>query len=169
MSMAVLVFAVFAISGYRNVTLPRTDATAPSVYWAIAKEPGNFAILDLPTSGPSSRRIYYQTIHGRPIYGGLVAMEWTEPQGTEVVETNALVRAVERPQLAIERVGELQLAAHSLYALGFRYLVLHRDGYGEEEGYGMARSVLRDVLGPPFYEDAQMVIYRLSLSPSPGS
>lgn len=50
----------------------------PTIFEQIAQEPGNFAVMELPLTNhgvEDARRMYYQTIHQRPIAGGYIARQ----------------------------------------------------------------------------------------------
>jgi hypothetical protein len=156
-----LVVASFALTGYHGYSLPQTETAVPAIYSTIRGEAGRFALLDLPTGGASSRRMHYQSVHNRPVFGGLVAEEWTEQSGTDVVRTNALVLAMEMPAAVENSDAHLDAAANALSQLGFRYLVLHRDGYGRGEEHAAATSTADAVLNTPLFNNGQVSVYRL--------
>ena len=159
---AILLFLTFALFGYGKLTLPRTDVQVPEIFSEIADQSGEFAIINLPVEGNLTRRMLFQSIHNRPIYGGEVANEWTSPDGTEIVDTNALVLALQHQMPANGDKNMLQFAANSLYELGFHYIIIYRDGYIEESEYNLSISILDDLLGIPFYKDHEISIYLLT-------
>jgi hypothetical protein len=67
---------------YAAVPLPLFRTEVPAVYERLAAEPGRFAVLELPfglrdgtdsLGQPSSEQIFAQTVHARPILGGMVS------------------------------------------------------------------------------------------------
>jgi hypothetical protein len=64
------------------VPLPTTDARIPEIYDQISREPGDFAVLQLPlgwrnsfgTLGSEQTQLqYFQTAHGKPMIGGNIS------------------------------------------------------------------------------------------------
>jgi hypothetical protein len=64
------------------VPLPMTDARVPGIYYQIAGEPGEFAVMQLPLGWRNSFGVlgseqtqlqYFQTVHGKPMIGGNIS------------------------------------------------------------------------------------------------
>ena len=156
-----LILAGFAVSGYQGLSLPQTATTAPSIYRDIHDEEGVFALLDLPTQGDLPHRMYYQSVHGRPLYGGKIAEEWTREEGSQTVQDNALVVAMERPLATHAGIEALHEATDALSQYGFRYLILHREGYFQEVRYTAATTLADALFGSPTFTNDTLTVYRL--------
>jgi hypothetical protein len=135
-----------------GVPVPLIDvSTIPSFYAQIAEEPGEFALLNVPSRN-SKDYMFEQTYHHRPILRGNISR----------LPAEALAYLDEHPRLGFladphnlppeEDVGGL-LAA--LAQDGIRYLVLHKARLGED---GLARW-RRYMLVEPRYEDGQVLVY----------
>ena len=119
------------------VPLPLTDARIPPVYWRIAAETDDYAILQLPlgwrnsfgTLGSERTQIqYYQVIHHKRILGGNTSrnpdfkFEYFErlPVVKSIIDLE-MYRPVSPEQRAIDEA----LAGDLIYLLDIRYLVVH--------------------------------------------
>ncbi len=154
----------FVATGYQGLSLPQTASRVPSIYKTIRAEPEPFALLDLPTGGPSSRRMYYQSVHEKPVYGGLVAEEWTEENGADKVRENPIVLAMEHPASTQNDVERLRNTTAALTRQGFRYLILHRDGYYQESDHAAATTLADALFGSPAFKDETITVYTLRSS-----
>lgn len=144
--------------------LPSWDARPPAAYSCLADGPPG-AVIDLPERW-SAAHLYYQTVHERPIFGGMLEgnTRFTPPALITLRAKNSLWRALEhatRP--GPPRRGEqgVQVRAEdraALGALGYRYVVLRLDAVDERAVEGVTRR-LGSLLGPPVYEDARAVIF----------
>ncbi|HEY64469.1 MAG TPA: glycosyltransferase family 39 protein, partial [Caldilineae bacterium] len=77
-----VVLAAGILFEHAAVPAPLTDARVPPIYEQLAREPGEFAILQLPLGWRNSFGVfgsertqvqYYQTVHGKPILGGNIS------------------------------------------------------------------------------------------------
>lgn len=155
-------FLCFAWLGYGSLFLPRTPALVAPVYHEIARDTGSFALLELPVRGNFDRRMYSQSVHGRPIYRGVPATFMTEIHGMSAVAENLLVRTLEMRSPRLPAEADLNAAIAFLAGQGFRYLLLHRDGYDLPGAWEAARSIVRLGAGEPFFEDNEVTAWRLT-------
>ncbi|MEX1018037.1 MAG: interleukin-like EMT inducer domain-containing protein [Litorilinea sp.] len=144
---AVLLFSVEHLS----LPLPLTDARIPSIYGTLARIPGDFAVLELPTGWRNGARIvgradelimlqqWYQTAHAKRRLGGNTSRN---PQSKFQYFTDApligdliALMNADRDHLAAALEPELDaLIAHHrptagqvLVDLGVRYVLLHTE------------------------------------------
>ena len=142
--------------------LPSWDAQPPAAYQCLAEGPPG-AVIDLPERW-SAAHLYYQTVHERPIFGGMLEgnARFTPPELTQLREKNSLWRALEaatRPGPRGEREAKVRPEDKAaLGELGYRYVVLRREAVPERAVQGLLRR-LEPLLGPPVYTDARAVIY----------
>lgn len=134
-----------------STPLPLNDLRTPPIYYRLAQEPGDFAILELPTGWRNGARVlgrsdilimmqqWWQTAHGKRRLGGNTSRNplykfqyFTEaPLLGELI---ALMNA-DRPHIAAALEAELDAliaayrprAAQILRNLGVRYVVVHED------------------------------------------
>lgn len=158
---ALALFLAFAWLGYSRVSLPCTPAPVSPVYYTIAQDEGSFAMLELPVRGNLDYRMYSQCIHGNPIYRGIPATFMTRIDGMEPVAENALVQTLEMEYPRLPAGASLDGAAGLLAGLGFRYLLLHADGYDLPHAFEAACFVVESCLGKPFFEDNEIAAWRL--------
>lgn len=140
----VLLLLIILVVGDQIYTWPWPlgDAEVPAFYDAVAAEPADFAILDLPLWEYRCERymLYYATVHGHRIVGG--SMSRRSP------EAEAMMRQVEQWALP-QADGESGL---ELAELGVRYVVLHKLCL-EEPALGEQTAFLTAQLGSPVYDD----------------
>ncbi|MBK7757784.1 MAG: hypothetical protein IPI35_15565 [Deltaproteobacteria bacterium] len=144
--------------------LPSWDARPPAAYQCLAQGPPG-AVIDLPERW-SAAHLYYQTVHGRPIFGGMLEgnARFTPAELTQLREENGLWSALEaatRPGPPGRGAREAKVRPEDkaqLGALGYRYVVLRREAVPDRAAQGLLRR-LESLLGPPVYEDARALIY----------
>ncbi len=64
------------------IPYPQLTADVPRWYYQLAQEPGEFSILELPPQSDfwtGEYRMYYQTVHGKEIFGGSLSREYPHP------------------------------------------------------------------------------------------
>ncbi|MBQ7567275.1 hypothetical protein IJT17_00540 [bacterium] len=143
--------------------LSYSPAQVPAIYEMIAREEGDFAIIDFPFERPNTRLIpgeyfYYQTVHRKRI-----------PYRTSGVLSTEVARNVFMEELSNSQFGvptseaiaiRMTEGVKRLKALGFRYLILHRDIMGELM-LGYLQRALKPVLGEPAVFADGTVVYLL--------
>ena len=170
---AIGVAGIGLIIGLPKTPLPMWDATIPAGYQCLATGPSG-AVLELPYSWTQAH-LYWQTAHGRPIFGGMVENNpvFTPVEQTEVREKNTWVKAVLASPMLGARDSEPWTAADrdALRDLGYRYVVFEKDAIAATKtDLGLtdntlrlrnrqARSTLARLAGRPVYEDARVAIY----------
>lgn len=149
------------------------DASVPAGYRCLASGPPG-AILELPYAFTQGH-LYYQSAHGRPIFGGMLEDNpvFAPDEIVDLRATNTFVRAiVDAPPAAdIDSAGIVEADRAKVRELGYAYVVLQLDAFRARIALtGMAdvmmnvrlRAIRRSfnkVLGAPVYEDARVVIW----------
>jgi len=135
--------------------MPLGDAQVPAFYEHLAEDPADFAVLDLPLwEGRCERyQIYYATIHGHRIVGGMITR-----RSSEAVAEMRRVEKMAVPGSGID-------AARALGAEGIRYVVLNKQCL-DEEGLGQYSAHLADRLGPSVYDDTRIRAYEVPGKPT---
>ncbi|MEY3211920.1 MAG: hypothetical protein RIT28_2401, partial [Pseudomonadota bacterium] len=144
--------------------LPSWDARPPAAYQCLAEGPPG-AVIDLPERW-SAAHLYYQTVHGRPIFGGMLEgnAQFSPPEITTLRAQNSLWRALEaatQPGPSGRGARETRVRAEdkaALGALGYRFVVLRRDAVPDRVVQGLIGRMV-SLLGPPVYEDARALIF----------
>jgi len=153
--------------------LPTWSARVPAVYRCLARAGLPGAVIELPYAS-TQQHLFYQAIHGRKIFGGMVEdnLTFTPPGQVEFRRANSLVRtllaaAADAP--FEEAPSEADTAA--VGALGYRYVVFDKSAYPaaaangarvdtRAEGRGRAvLSAITSVLGPPDYQDDDSALW----------
>ncbi len=165
-----LVLAVGVIAAVRDGLLPfpTWDPTLPAGYQCLSARSGeadHAALLELPLAG-SQRHLGYQSVHHRPISGGMheagaafqpaEAVQWraSDPYARGLY---ALARGA-APDAAL---GD----GAAVHALGYGYVVLQKDALptGETAGERTLRrrieGGLEGALGAPIWDDARTTVW----------
>jgi len=135
-----LLFAILFTFEHLSVPLPLSDMRVPEVYRAIAAEPGDFAVLEVPLAWRNGFRItgthhaafmyaqFYQTVHHKRILGGNTSRnpEFKFQYFTEAPVINSLIALETGHEIDQATLKEDQaLAPEVLRFLGVRYIVVH--------------------------------------------
>jgi hypothetical protein len=162
-----LFIPVFILLEYAIFPYPVQLTPIPSVYSEIAKQPGDFTVLEIPSIYWRSAAIVeaYQSIHGKRIlraYTNRIAPDLAEYFGTRgtpiVVRSLRLLEGQERGVLASYEIDEdRQVRDEVLRFYDLRYAVLHRDLLTENQARDIDKY-LRDVLGARVIADDGVVI-----------
>jgi len=145
-------FVVNGITPLRDFTTPEAriyrPARAPAVYHAMAREPGNTVVIELPLGQPDYdlRAMYYSAVHRRPLvngYSGLFPPHYARLQ-------TALADVPRYPQLALD----------ALRASGATHAILHEGAYVGVEG-GAITAVLRGAGAVELFRDGSDILFRL--------
>jgi hypothetical protein len=144
---------------------PQLSAETPRWYATLAAEGDNFSVLELPPQDlywHGAFRMYFQTAHGRPVYGGYISREYPHP----FLERTPGYKEMVRPEEAEDMISQDRaewLSALARY--GTRYVVLQKDRLPDvvEEipDVSPSREAVVRVLGveAPLYEDEQLAAY----------
>lgn len=113
------------------------------------------------------------SVHQHPLVGGDTARTPFDPWDfleetafvRELIESNKLHDTPYQFSIAHQELGLAQLAEHDI-----GYVILHRelvDFLFHEDRQAVPEKVLRMALGQPFYDDGQIVGFRVSSEPEP--
>jgi hypothetical protein len=170
------ILAGLVVFEHLSVPLPLSDFRVPDVYAAIAEEPGDFSVLELPLAWRNGFRVtgtkdpmimfeqFYQTAHQKRLLGGNTSRnpEYKFQYFTEAPVLNTVI-ALENGY-EVERATwdrDRELSPGVLRLLGVRYVVLHTD---------VIPSVLQEYVqyamgGERIYEGDGIVAYRVTHQP----
>ena len=132
------------------------------IYAQIAKEPGNFALLELPLR-PFGDYMAYQTIHGKPIIGGYVSRQPPYP----LEEQNATVKyLLDTTPSTDPLAGQVNggKGVQSLRDLGVKYVIIHWWAFTPDQKADMQAKLNALLARPPDYSYAsdQVDVWQLS-------
>lgn len=149
------------------VPYPVTPAQVPPFYRQLANAPDGRAVLEIPIvpyPAEHVERMFYQTVHGHPVFGGFI------PRGDPHIPYAEIpgFRAFRSLDLAPDIAGEADAALWQRQALaalnhyGAGYLVLQRGALTPSQ-LAAARDLADTLLGPQslLYEDGETVAYRV--------
>lgn len=161
-----------------SVPVPLSDMTVPDIYHAIASEPGDFTVMEIPLAWRNGFRItgtkdtvimfeqFYQTIHGKRLLGGNTSRnpEFKFQYFTEAAVINSIIALETGHDVEQETwQRDKELAPDLLRLLNVRYVILHVDKIP-----AVLHDYVRFVIGgEKVYERDGIVGYRLTLPPLP--
>jgi hypothetical protein len=152
----------------------------PVAYTCLA-EAEEGAILELPYAHTQAH-LYYQTRHGRPMFGGMVEdnpVFTPEEQVTYRRENSFVAMLIAEAKSPDRDTSYVEADREALGALGYKWVLLDKNAYvppGAEraavnpalEGrLPLVRRSFNKVFGAPVYEDSKTVIWAPWGDPSP--
>jgi hypothetical protein len=170
------ILAGLVVLEHLSVPLPLSGLRVPEAYAAIAEEPGDFSVLELPlawrngfrVTGTMDRMImfeqFYQTVHQKRLLGGNTSRnpEFKFQYFTEAPVVNTIIALENGHEVDRETWDkDRDLAPAVLRLLGVRYVVLHTD---------VVPAVLQEYVeyvtgAEPIYEGEGIVAYRITHPP----
>ncbi len=145
---------------------PQHTADIPAWYYKLGEEQGDFSILDLPPQDDywhGAYRMYFQTAHHKPIFGGYISREYPHPFLRSTPGYQELTYEDGMGDMFAAGRAEW-LSALQLYRT--RYIVLQKDRLPDRDeppaDVEPSRRAIHHVLGAdakPSYEDAQVEVY----------
>ena len=151
---------------YVSFPLPLGKMAVPKMYYQIASEEGDFALVELPrdycyAQCQVSEYQYYQTVHRKKLVGGYIARN--PSYALDFVYNTPVIRELNfaelPPDILRQDLSEVGLSLLNYYDV--RYIILHRD-YMTPEMFHKVDGFINDVLRIPLdYQDANMRRYRV--------
>jgi hypothetical protein len=147
---------------------PQRPADIPRWYHQVGSEPGDFSILDLPPQDDywhGAYRMYFQTAHGKPIFGGYISREFPHPFITSTPGYQELTY--------VDGAGDMFRSGRDEWLSAFqqyqtRYIVLQKvrlpDKVEPVPDLQPSRDAIHYVLGEDAnltYEDEHVEVYRV--------
>jgi len=132
------------------------------IYQQIAKEPGQFALLEIPLR-PFGDYMAYQTIHGKPIIGGYLSRQPPYPLEEQNAAVKYLLDTTPASDPVEDQVRDGKGVA-SLRELGVKYVIIRWWAFTPEQKAEM-QSKLNALLGRPpdySYPADQVDVWQLS-------
>ncbi len=180
LSLAALAGTAWHLHGERILPFPTWSAEVPAGYRCLAGGPPG-ALVELPYSW-SQAHLYYQTVHGRPILGGMIEdnASFTPPEASALKKDNRwLGRLLRLTGMSREDTEWTEAERQAIHELGFRYVVLQKDAFlvqGDRTTFHREvlrtrlRRLLKDLVplvGEPVFEDARTAVYAPWGDPAP--
>jgi hypothetical protein len=128
----------------------------PTWYRQLAQEAGHFAVLDLPMHPRLYDKWYmfYQMTHGKPLVEGHVSR--TTREAFAFLESTALLSRLRRDNVMDPALADVTHQLRPLAEADVRYLILHKR-FASPQRLASWRDWLTF---EPYYEDADLVVYR---------
>jgi interleukin-like EMT inducer protein len=180
-------FLLFALVEHLSIPLPLSNLQIPDVYQTIARDPGNFTVLEIPLAWRNGFRMtgtldqammfeqWYQTEHGHPILGGNTSRnpELKFQYFTEAPVINSIIAVETGHELDPDTLArDKTLAPDVLRFFGIRYIVWHSPRDPQNRfALDAARAYVENILPvAKFYEvsdeSGDIVAYRVNDSRS---
>jgi hypothetical protein len=151
---------------YASFPLPLGKLAVPEMYYQIASEGGDFALVELPrdycyAQCQVSEYQYYQTVHRKKLVGGYVARN--PSYALDFLYNTPVIRELNFPELPPDilrqELSEVGLSLLNYYDV--KYIILHRN-YMTPEMFSKVDSFINDVLRTPLdYQGANVRRYRV--------
>lgn len=157
------VLAALILVEYAVVPFPTMQLPYPPFLHELAKEPGDFGVIDFPMGRQNGKRYqFYQTVHGKRIAGGHVSRK---PDTADAfIDANPLLEQLddeEAPSPNLDVHAEFEnLADH-----GFRYLIVHKRFLSSED----TQAWKSWFPFPPSHEDSWLIVYPIPAEPTDGT
>lgn len=139
---------------YLALPYPTTDPTVSPFYHELARDPADYAIVELPMGRQRAKEyMYFQAVHGKRLVEGMVAR--TPPDAYAFIEADPLLSLLRLGQPVNSSALDVAARRQALADQSFRYFVLHKEYLPAEtlESWGA-------LLGPePVYEDDELIVY----------
>ena len=151
---------------YLAIPCPLSPARVSPFYHALAREEGDFAILELPVDDFHSREyLYPQTVHQKKLVNGYVART---PAGTQAfMRSQLLIKALQVQMEVDPALHDIPAEIGLLAANGIRYVIVHKQPLPPQPPVNPeVLASWQALLGPhPVYEDKELAAYRTRLPP----
>ncbi len=146
--LAALILFEFTVLEAVPFPRPMTSTEVPALYAAIASEPDDFAIAELP-DGILGKSLFHQTVHRRPVLFASperARRRWgpNPVQPMELVGADGAARAE-----LLERLRWLRI----------KYLVVHDEFLEQPQLCAAVHATLRELLGDPVYRSETAAAY----------
>jgi len=150
------------------VPYPISPPDTPGWYEALAEEPGDFAILNLPMNWDRPGYLLYQTVHGKRLTVAYISRD--DP--STLVERLGILQQFRHLGRDVILQDAALVAGTTFRHLNVRYLVadLYKMPGGEERDYTLA--LLREIVGAdaqPVYQDDRLIVYTAPLQRAPAT
>jgi hypothetical protein len=133
----------------------------PAFYEDLARETGEFVILNLPLDPLLAKSYMFdQIVHGRPIMQGNLSR--TPQSAYNSINDNPFLASLRYAQEMDPRLPDVSRQLAGLHDLGIRYLILHKDKVGADRILHWQRYLLTE----PHYEDEQVAVYQTTFEVS---
>ncbi len=154
-------------------SLPTTNLTVPKIYQDIARESGDFVILDLPVGwntgnfifgyGPIGSLQFYQSVHQKKIFRGTVAR--LPAENVFYYRKIPLLHYLAEPgnQLVLEEDLNRDIVQKTFKDLKVKYILIHKKYYEEgRRSLGLSVDLIENVLkAKKFYDEENIIGYQL--------
>jgi len=138
---------------------PMSPPDTPPFYYRLAREPGDFAILNLPMNWDRPGYLLYQTVHGKRLATGYISRD--DPR--TLVERMPVLQHLRHLGDDIIVVDLPEVASSVFAYLGVRYVVLDfykmPGGPERERTLALTRQAFGDT--KPFYRDERLLVYKV--------
>jgi len=148
------ILSALILFDYLNLPAATIPAHVPDFYSALAEEPVDFAIVELPGDRQHTEYyMFYQTVHGHPLLSGHVSR--LPSQAMEFISSVPLVDGIYESGTINTHLPDLSRQLSLLAEAGFRYIILHKN----LASLGQLAKWRSYLMVSPRYEDDEVVVY----------
>lgn len=164
-------FTMLILFEYLAVPFATTSAAVPDFYNSLAKEPGDFAVIEIPATVNYTTGImveYYQTVHNKKMVGGqLPRMPETSRDfelNTPVVYDLTYMTTYED----VFRQDSRKIGASILSEYEIRYIIIHKKAMSQDKLSVIQNTINKtDVASKTVFSDDDMTVYKVKVDSEP--
>ena len=140
---------------YLSVPVEMQPLRIPPFYEQLAREQGEFGIVELPIDFHTAAKQYmlYQTVHGHPIIAGHVSRRPSE--STAFLDDNPFLSHLVQMREVDPSLTDVSRQLWALQDAGFRYVILHKTWFDADQMAHWQRYMLTI----PRFEDERIAVY----------
>jgi hypothetical protein len=156
---ALAVCGVVAVE-FLAIPYPMWPVAVPAFYEELAREPGEFAVLELPINWDRPDPLLYQTVHGHP----LLTAYTSRSNPLSVVEQTPVLNLLRTLEPDILQYDVRAVGASVLTDMGVRYVINHPLTMGAGEERTVTNRVLQQLFGSPapLVNEPNLAAYRVT-------
>jgi hypothetical protein len=141
------------------VPYPMTEVEVPSFYRQVAREPGDFVLMELPMNWDRPIHIFNQVYHGKKV----IAAYFGKPNPLSVVEKTPVLQHFRYlgPDIIAQDISEIGISV--LASFNVRYVILDLYQMPEGREREVTLRLTKEVFGDtaPFYRDERLIVYQV--------
>jgi len=174
--LAVLLLLVLLVE-FLAVPYPTFRLNEPLFYQRLAQEKEDFAVLELPMVSQAVVELYlwYQTIHGKRIVGGVISREAPEYAAAFIRNTPVVsdllspsVVSIVLPNSSDILIQDKSKIADSIFNYyNIRYVIFHKDFLESRELLDKSQIVEKWLKGVKVFEDTGIIAYEIPTTETP--
>jgi len=142
------------------VPYPMSEVVIHPVYYRLAEDEGDFAILELPMDWDRPEHLLYQTVHGKRLVAGYISRESPD----ELIKRTPVLQRLRdlRPDVIRQPIRDVAMAV--LRRFDVRYAIVHDEMMSPGRRREATLAIVGEMFGgqAPWYQDDDITVYAVS-------